>query len=299
MTKRITICFGAAALVLIFVLLTACASVPEAVAEPDIPEGGDAYLEELEAEPNILDNDDTYLEEPEVEPEPEPELYPPDEALEITISEESRIALRESIFVGEGERPIIRIDGDASEWYISPFGSRINGVSRHFMEIIGMAAWNEWREQWPYSENPREPFLITFIADSNITMGDIVRAQELTFGRNRNEIEELIRWGRYGIPPDVTNPSGKSFWAGDSSFSLSDLDVLFSGDATRIWERYPGYGVLWGGNVYTPEWILLNIERAVSEEQIPLDEIERIIERASQFCDLADLVQRAQAVLEN
>ena len=274
------------ALVLMIVFVLAACAQSEPIATPDMSDGCDTY-----AIPSIYDSNDAYL---------EAETDTSDNVFAITISEENQIALRESLFIGEGDTP--PASGDALHWYLFAFSWDINGIPTHFMDIIGHQAWEGWRNQFTGrgahgQRNIREANLITFIEDNNISKEDIIRAQELVYSRPRYEIEALINWGRYGTSSPVTDPGNEAFWA--MQFSLSDLDILFSGDVSRIWERYPGHGVLHNGRVYTPEWILNNMEMAIGVEQIPLGEIERVLDQASDFSYfLGNVVASAEAVLQ-
>ena len=265
-----------AMIIAISLVLAACAQ-PVAVAIPD-----------------IYDESNMYIPEPEV-------ATADDSALAVTISEESRITLRENVFVGEGDAP--SVGGDSLNWYIFSFGWRINSIPMHIAHIVGEEAFVQWTTQFSgqssdIRRNRREANLITFIEDFNISIEDILRVQEAAFGRPREEIEALISWGRYGIDTGFTDLGNEELWA-SARFSRSDLDAIFSGDASRIWEAYPGHGVLHNGRVYSPEWIVQNIEAAVNVEQIPREEIERVLDMASDFSYfLGDVVVEAVAAFQ-
>jgi len=230
---------------------------------------------------------------------PEPVAMLPINPLMLPISEESRVALRESMFIGEGAMPAA--GGDGLVWYFSAFDSlRADGIPTYIMDITGRDVWYEWRAQFSGrggARNRRELTLRSFIEDNNITKEDIISAQELDLRRTREEIESLINWARYGIPSSTTDPGWEYFWA-RLVFSLSDIEALFSGDVNLLWEAFPGYGVVQNNRAYSPEWILNNIRRAVLEEQIPMTEISRIIEMAEVFEVLDAVVAQANALLD-
>ena len=105
-------------------------------------------------------------------------------------------------------------------------------------------------------------------------------------------------WGRYGTPSRVTDEEmGEAFWSWQYSFS--DVEALLSHDVSLLWQAFPGYGVYHNGRVYSPEWIMQNIEQAVTVERIPLAEVERIVEMASDFSYfLGDVVVSAETFLQ-
>ena len=230
---------------------------------------------------------------------PEPEESPPIDLFTIPITEENRIALRDSIFIGEGAGLVS--GGDEWVWYVSIFDMRADSIHGYIMDIPGQGAWERWLAQFPGyggARNRREATLRSFIEDNNITKEDIINAQELVFERPREEIEELVNWARHGTPTVITDRGIEYFWE-RVVFSLSDLDALFSGDVQQIMDAFPGYGVIHNGNGYSPEWILNNIEAAVVEHQIPESEIWRIISMAEDFYQLDEVVSNAIAFLEN
>ena len=206
-------------------------------------------------------------------------------------------ALRENTFIGGGEEIDIgtgSAGGEGMEWYRSVFGFLPSGIDARFSDIVGDRALDQWAA---LPRDRRVPMLIAFIEYFNITMEDMIRAQEVAFGRTVDEIEALISWARYGEDTGLTDPVLERFWE-RLVFSLSDFEALFSGDVHQLWDAFPGYGVVYNGRAYTPEWILNNIETAVVEEQIPLHEIERIINRAERFSELDDVVANAKAFLD-
>ena len=259
-----------AILIAMSILLTSCATqgIPVAVTAPNIPETQPNYQLRQSIRDHIA-----------------------------LMSDENRTFSRESLFLGEGAGPAV--GGDELVWYFSVFDMRADSIHDYIMDIAGREAWDRWRAQFAGrggTRNRRELTLISFIEDHNITKEDIISAQELTFNRPREEIEELSSWARYGIPPTITEPCSGGIWR--VVYSLSEIEALFSGNVHQLMEAFPGHGVVQNNRGYSPEWILNNIERAVLEEQIPMEDIWRIINRAEPFEQLDAVVAQAKAILE-
>lgn len=272
-------------LVTVFVL--AACSQPEAVSDALVSDTSP----QLEAISDALVTDTSS--QPEVIPDA-PATDTLDNALTAVISSESFDALRANMFMGGGVEIGPGAGGDEMEWYRTVFGFLPNGVDRHFIDLVGEGAFTRWTALPRYR---REPALISFIEYFNITMDDMVRAQTNAHGLPEHEIEALISWARYGEDTGFTDPDNEMIWA-DLVFSRSDFEALFSGDVNQLWAAFPGHGVVHNGRAYTAEWILNNISAAVLEEQIPMGEIERMIELATDFEQLAYVVSSAQSSLQ-
>ena len=275
------------AIVLAVALLAACAGVSDATAEPYAPDDCDTYLAEPEVTPKVTPE---VAPEPEPQPEPEPEIHVPDEASQTTISRESLDALREVMFVGVGEGEVIPTGGMEFEWYHAIFDTQLNGICGRYINYVGIVTFRQWRD---LPRDGRLPFLLEVIEYFNLSMEDMIRVQRNPFG-SQDELDEQIYWARSdeGIG-DLNRP----IWI--NLFTSSDFEALFSGDVYRLWEAFPGFGVVQNGRAYSPEWILNNIKRAVHEEQIPLGEIWRILNMAEDFPQLDDVVANAQAFLQD
>lgn len=191
--------------------------------------------------------------------------------------------LEGSAFVGVGKG--VGEDGDTFDWYHMPFGFNMHNIPFYFIDIIDSEAFREWISQfghtdWGYRDF-REGNLRVLFEHFEVTKQDVINALESFYEMPMHELDALVRWGRYGVHTTREEISNAQFWA--ITYSQSDIDALFSNDISKLWAAFPGAGVLHNGNVYSPEWILNNISRAVLDEQIPLEEIERIFEIASNF----------------
>lgn len=244
--------------VLLLLSLSACTSYNE-VRNLDIYDNTDLYLSALT--PGLTSSTDNSC--------------PQVDALIVAISDEKRTSLRENLFMGEGEG--IHGSGDELRWYRQIFGLGFSGISSGFVDIVGDDAFNEWTRQFtghsPYGwRDSREANFRTFIEDFDITKRDLIISMESSFGMPMYELDALINWARYDNCPDSDH------WA--MRHSLSDIEALFSDCVYQLWEAFPGSGIVHNGRAYSPEWILNNVESAINEENIPLEDIERLIHRA-------------------
>jgi len=227
--------------------------------------------------------------------------YRSDDAAAIT---ERRNSLKERLFVGEGS-PANEIGGDGMAWYYQVFGGHgFNTIPVHLIELVGNDRFVEWTEQF-ISHGPngwrdwREANLRTFIDDFNITMEEIISAEESLTGILIEQIDELVMSARAVDMRTATNEEAFEAANWIHQRSLRDIEALFSDDVYEIWAAFPGYGVLHNGRVYSPEWLMQNMSRAINEEQIPLEEIERVFETAYEFALPLELLSNANAILRS
>ena len=205
--------------------------------------------------------------------------------------------LSESLFFGEGER--VSCGGDSLQWYHNVFGFGFINIPGYFMDVVGTESFHAWTLQFTgenASRNPREAHLQTLIYDFSITEQDIINSMEAYFGLPMHEIDYLINWGRYGVHADIYERANAQMWA--IPHSLNDIEALFSDNVYEVWAAFPGYGVVQNGRAYSPEWILNNIGTAIFEEQIPMDEIERIISLANYYPVLVEVTIQAMTELQ-
>jgi len=211
--------------------------------------------------------------------------------------------LSERIFVGEGE--VINTGGDEMEWFYHPFsGIFINSICCHYMRAVGEDVFVEWTHQFEGHSNHgwrnrREANFRTFVYDFGITKEEIIRVEEEMRGLPMEEIDALGTWAR-GLDIASIECDDEAWdvaiWAGMRS--LREIEAIFTDDINFLWETFPGFGVLQNGNVYSPEWILSNIDRAITEEQIPIHEIERILESASYHSHLDEIRLTAESAVQ-
>jgi len=183
--------------------------------------------------------------------------------------------------------------GMGGGWAYWIFSHLFYGIPGHFVAIVGDDAFEQWVE--PVSttyrqrnasggEVARSFNMYTFIAHFNISMHQFIQMQEYLWGMPMYEIDERVHWGRnfnHAVNSDFTESTSAMIWAG--RFSMKDIEALFSNDVNLLWAAFPGYGILYNNRAYSPEWILNNVERAVLEEGLPIDEIERVIKTASSY----------------
>jgi hypothetical protein len=211
------------------------------------------------------------------------------------LENESLANLSESIFIGEGER--IRGGGDTLTWYYWAFGFWFHNIPEYFMNAVGQEAFHGWTRQFHYGyRDGRTAHLRTLVEDFGITMQDIINSMEYLFGMPMHEIDARINWARYGTHASTYEELEAQVWA--IQHSLSDLEALFSNDVYAIWTAFPGYGVFYNGRVYSPEWIMQNINEAITDEQIPLQEIMRIIDMTVYHPDLDEMRINATSIFQ-
>ena len=208
--------------------------------------------------------------------------------------------LQERMFIHEGDKE--HGGGDELAWYYVIFGSNVNGICGTFIHFVGDDVFRQWTHQFighgpdGYAwRNSREANFLSFIEDFGLTKQELIKALETVLGMPIYELDALVNWGRYGTH-SFEEEADASLWA--SMYSLSDLDALFSNDIYTLWTTFPGPGVFHNGNVYSPEWILNNMDQAISDEQIPLHEIDRILGHAVYHPELDEVRFAAETTLQ-
>jgi len=213
------------------------------------------------------------------------------------------VTLLGDIFVGEGET--IATGGDSLEWYHHPFGGvLINSICCHYVAFVGDDAFIEWVHQFESHgeygwRNRREANFRTFLADFGISIETIIQIEEEMSGLPIGEIDALVTWARgLDIPSIECDDEAWEVVLWTTRRSLREIEALFSDDIYFVWTTFPGSGVFHNGNVYSPEWILNNMDRAISEEQIPLHEIDRILGHAVYHSELDEVRFAAETTLQ-
>jgi len=276
------------------ILLTSCASPINDIEQSIAALPADDIEEHIDDSP-VCDTEEY------VEASPVSDVERRIAALEnLTISEENRI----NVYVGGAPLPCSGIDRSMMHlgWYHRVLGEEISSIQTLIIDYtIGTDAFRGWLMEFGEFNTTAirhrgELNLITLIDDFNLTAGDIISAQEATFNRPMAEIDAFANWARYGIDMGFSDPGNEPIWR--RRYTLSDLEAIFSGSVAQIWAVFPGYGVVQNNRAYSPEWILSNIVQAVREEQIPMSEILRILEKAEGFPELSEVVAQARALLE-
>jgi len=212
-------------------------------------------------------------------------------------------SLQDYMFMGGGEW--FSLGGDAlMEWYYA-FGGGFYSIPGHIIDYaIGFEAFGAWTQEFAGVSingwrDPRDAHMVTLIEDFNLSVEDYIAALETELELPMAKIDELVTWARSVYIPTASDTDAleASFWMHQRS--RSDIEALFSNNVYKLWYAFPGEGVVQNGRAYTPEWILHNIESAISEEQIPLDDIVRILDIASLHYDLQEVTARAEAVFQS
>ena len=199
--------------------------------------------------------------------------------------------LHENLFYGVGEW--VSYGGDEWVSWSAIFGGEINSFPSHLITwgsqrhtgIITSGEFNEWIRQFTSGSldgwrDHRDSNLLTFINDFNISQEDYIRTLEAESGRSMAEIDAVIAWARAeDTHPLAKNDDGLYADVWRHRMSSSDIAALFSNDVNRLWERFPGSGAMQNGKAYSPEWIMQNVEKAIVEEEIPLEDILRLMGR--------------------
>jgi hypothetical protein len=221
--------------------------------------------------------------------------------------ETEEISLRDNVFIGEGRMLSLSgesIGGNEFLWLFTPFGEELVGISVIYIDLVCSDEFEMWRMQFPSAQNlnaPRrrgEANIRTFIDDFGLTFEDFVGAWEEHFGKSMEEMESIILWAREVIErggdlyEEDENCNMVGTW--DLIPTANEIAVLFSDDVYEIWEAFPGQGIIYNGRVYSPAWIFENLEQALIMEALPLEDIIRVIDKASEFSELAEEVRIAQ-----
>ena len=200
------------------------------------------------------------------------------------ISYESSMVFRANLFIGEGATIG---HGETFEWYTSIFNPWFYGLPISFADMVGLTAWTEWWSQFSYTNdgsparNIREATKRSFIEDFELTKQDLITNIENSSGMSIQEIEEHIIYLRKTLGEDSQT------YLSALSVSLTSIYALFSNDVYAMNQAFPGgYGIVYNGMAFSPEWVLQNIEKAVYEKQLPIEEILRVLGISMRFSAL-------------
>ena len=217
------------------------------------------------------------------------------------LTESDRASLRENVLIGSGE--MLRNSSDGRVWYYWAFGFDYYFIPSHIISIVGNEAFDVWTLQFTSQggkRDSREASLRTLIEDFGISKEEIIKAREDIYGMSIAEIDALVRWARSLDIDEIECPDTHweaTLWADRPS--LSDLEALFSNDVEKMWAAFPGFGVLYEGRVYSPEWLMQNMDVAINEKLIPLYEIARVFDTAANVFSLRDdVITNAEAIFQ-
>jgi len=188
----------------------------------------------------------------------------------------------------------------------SVFGISFYSFPYFIMDLIGKEDWRNWTGEFkPNSGGWRssEEFnMRNFAIDFNLTPQDMIHAQERSHGLSIAEIDERIARARIISDFMLSQPIGsvmgsaveagyayipelglvylqelddRHFWS--SRLSLSDINAIFSNDINKLWNAFPGAGILHDDKAHSPEWIFTNIEQAIYSQLIPLDKLHYLV----------------------
>ena len=202
------------------------------------------------------------------------------------LSEESRNFFRDNVFVGEGDIAGARHIHDREDehihahsleldWYIYAFGLHFYTIPTTYIHLIEHDNWILWRDQFPGfggSRDLREFTLRSFIEEFNLTPQDLIFITEELTGITMEEFEirAINDRERFGYHID------SSYWTSRSSTPRA-MHAIFSNDMQEIQANFPGHSIIYNNQVFSPEWVMDNMYRAIHEKQLPMDEILRIV----------------------
>ena len=186
-------------------------------------------------------------------------------------------------------------------YYQSVFGYRFNAVPRHISSIVDREKYRLWRNEFSDMtigghRDPRDFHLLSVIQTFNISKEDFIAAHERAMGNIPiYEIDRLVTWARNNDHTAMTleERDRASFWI--HQYSLQEIEALYSNDIEQLWAAFPGAGAMINGRVYSPEWIINNMEQAIVEERIPVTDILDVMQFTSHFYELEDTNRMARS----
>jgi len=228
-----------------------------------------------------------------------------------------RSPLQDRIFVSDWSR--YSLNGEALggtmhlDWYRWVFNIGYMMIDGIYIDYIGSGSFRVWIDSFEFHGGTRpsiEANIRSFADDFGLTVDDFIRLHEQRNGMPIYESDEIILWAReiVDIPfvENYINENGKNAFEWSHRVTSAEIRAKLSDNVYEIWEQFPGYGVVQNGNVYSPEWIIQNIEQAVLYEDIPIEEVDRILMMAMEFSELVIEVElavggliSAMAVLES
>ena len=196
--------------------------------------------------------------------------------------EERRNFFRDNVFVGEGdiagvlhvhdrEDEHIHAHSLELEWYIFPFGIWFYNISSDFI-AVSQEEFTLWTEQFPGeggTRNIREATIRSFVDDFNLTPEDLIN--EMLRFHTMEEVESWINSERERFGSD------SEAYQSARRFTTTSINAIFSNDMQEIQANFPGYSIIYNNQVFSPEWVMDNMYRAIHEKQLPMEEILRIV----------------------
>ncbi|MCL1935059.1 MAG: hypothetical protein FWF57_01575, partial [Defluviitaleaceae bacterium] len=149
------------------------------------------------------------------------------------------------------------------------FGWNFNAVPMFIIDIADQEKYRVWRNEFSDMtigghRDPRDFHLLSVIQTFNITKEQFIDAYERAMGnRPIHEINRLVTWARTVDFSTLTfdEDTIAGFWR--NQYSLQEIEALYSNDIEQLWAAFPGAGAMINGHVYSPEWIINNIEQAI------------------------------------
>ena len=207
----------------------------------------------------------------------------------IVLTMYDRDALDDNIFTGHSTRSSgehnSEIGGDSALFYFRVFGVDFYWISGIFIDHVSLDEFDGYldvlrmyRRMNPLSD--REFDLRDFFMFFNLSKQDVITILEDFWGLSMDEMDVLIADARE-VMRTSPQPSAEQWehvaWA-HHRFNSCDLTALFSNDVTQLWQAFPGEGIYYNGQAFSPQWIMQNMYEAVVERQLPLVDIERVFE---------------------
>ncbi|MCL2364754.1 MAG: hypothetical protein FWC71_08835 [Defluviitaleaceae bacterium] len=207
--------------------------------------------------------------------------------MDIVLTVYDQYALDANVFIGDSTKndqsSYGEIGGDSALFYFRVFGVDFHWISGIFIDHVSFDAFEgyldvlrTYRRMNPLSD--REFALRDFFMFFELSKHDVISILEDFWGKSMDEMDALIADAREVVrtsPQPGAEPWERVAWA-HHRFSSCDLTALFSNDVTKMWAAFPGEGIYYNGQAFSPQWIMQNMYEAIVERQLPLEEIERV-----------------------
>ena len=182
-------------------------------------------------------------------------------------------------------------------YYWWGLGFNFHSIPTFISDLVNQEEYWDWKNQF-YNvsinghKDPSGLNLLSVIQTFNISKEDFIAAYEKAVGNIPiDEIDRLVIWARTVDTSkldanDIQNRREAGFWR--HQYSLQGIEALYSNDIEQLWAAFPGAGAMINGRVYSPEWIINNMEQAIVEERIPVPDILDVMQFTSHFYELED-----------
>ena len=186
-------------------------------------------------------------------------------------------------------------------YYWWGLGFNFHSIPTFISDLVNQEEYWGWKNQF-YNvsinghKDPSGLNLLSVIQTFNISKEDFIAAYEKAVGNiTIDEIDRLVTWARTVDFSTLTfdEDTIAGFWR--HQYSLQEIEALYSNDIEQLWAAFPGAGAMINGRVYSPEWIINNMEQAIVEERIPVPDILDVMQFTSHFYELEDTNRMAHS----